>query len=177
MIHVRVTCFLRYGPGVLVVFGCLFRSGYKYGVKGTVINISINIKTNFYSYLHLLTFSATSSICIIFFLRVLIDSASCIASVRPSAILEFRVSISWPWLPGVSLLSGPKCSYLHPCRLIGQIDWHALDIDSGISPLCLQIHFCINTSFGTLGGTNQSDQYVQFRDRFREHYRGIRRRS
>jgi hypothetical protein len=25
---------------------------------------------------------------------------------------------------------------------------------SGISPLCLQIHFCINTSFGTLGGTN-----------------------
>jgi hypothetical protein len=29
-----------------------------------------------------------------------------------------------------------------------------LDIDFGISPLCLQIHFCINTSFGTLGGTN-----------------------
>jgi hypothetical protein len=24
----------------------------------------------------------------------------------------------------------------------------------GINPLCLQIHFCINTSFGTPGGTN-----------------------
>ena len=28
------------------------------------------------------------------------------------------------------------------------IDWHALDIDSGISPLCLQIH--INTSLQTV---------------------------
>jgi hypothetical protein len=58
--------------------------------------------------------------------------------VWPSAILEFHVSTSWPWPPDISLWSGPKCSYLHPCRLTGQIDWHA-------SPLCLQIHFCINT--------------------------------
>ena len=177
MIHVRVTCFLRYGLGVLVVFGYV---SLDQGINidwGAMQYISINIKTNFYSYLHLLTFQRLPQFAYFSFLRVLIDSVSCIASVRPSAILEFRVSTSWPWLPGVSLLSGPKCSFLHPCRLAGQIDWHALDIDSGISPLCLQIHFCINTSFGTPGGTNQSDQYVQFRDRFREHYRGIRRRS
>jgi len=48
------------------------------------------------------------------------DSASCIASVRPSMILEFRVSTSWPWLLCVSLLSGPKYSSYHLCRLTGQ---------------------------------------------------------
>jgi len=37
--------------------------------------------------------------------------------------------------------------------LEGQIGWHALTFESGISPLCLHISFCINTSFGTLGGT------------------------
>ena len=41
-------------------------------------------------------------------------------------ILEFRVNTSWPWHPGASLLSGPKCSDLHPCRFLGQIDWHVL---------------------------------------------------
>jgi hypothetical protein len=65
--------------------------------------------------------------------------------VRPSTILEFHVSTSLPWLPGISLLLGPKYSSYHPCRLIGQIDWHALDIGLGISPFCLQIHFCINS--------------------------------
>ena len=58
------------------------------------MDISINIKTNFYSYLHLLTFWRLRQFAYFFFLRVLIDSASCIASVRPSAILEFRVSTS-----------------------------------------------------------------------------------
>jgi len=31
--------------------------------------------------------------------------------------------------------------------------WHASTFESGISPFCLQICFCINTSFATLGGT------------------------
>jgi hypothetical protein len=52
-----------------------------------------------------------------------------------------------------------------------------LDIDLGISPLCLQIYFCINTSFGTPSGTNRYDQYVQSCDRFGEHHRSIGRRS
>jgi hypothetical protein len=51
-------------------------------------------------------------------------------------------------------LLGPKCSYLHPYRLTGQIDGTLWISISGISPLCLQIYFCINTSFGTLGGTD-----------------------
>jgi hypothetical protein len=125
------------------VWLCFFGSGYKYRLRDNVKDISINIKLILLLFASTY-FSATSSICIFFFLRVLIDSTSCIASVRPSTILEFRVSTSWLWLPGVSLLSGLKYSSYHPCRLIGQIDWHTLDIRLGISPLCLQIHFCIN---------------------------------
>ena len=64
------------------------------------------------------------------------------------------MSTSWPWHPSVSLLLGPKYSSYHLCRLLGQIGWHASTLELGISPLCLQICFCINTSFGTPSGTN-----------------------
>ena len=63
------------------------------------------------------------------------------------------MSTSWPGHLGASLLSGPKYSSYHLCRLLGQIGWHGSTFESGISPLCLQMYFCINTSFGMLGGT------------------------
>jgi hypothetical protein len=110
----------------------------------------------FYSYFASTYFLRTSSIRTFSFLRVLIDSASCIASSATFGDLEFRVSTSWLWLPGVSLLSGPKCSNYYPCRLIGQIDWHVLDTGLSISPLCLQIYFCINTSFCMPGRTKST---------------------
>jgi hypothetical protein len=108
-----------------------------------------SISNQFYSYLHLLTFRRLCEFAYFFLLRVLINSTICIASVRPLTILEFRVSTSWPWLPSVSLLAGPKYSNFHPCRLTGQINWHALDIGLSITPLCLQIHFCINSNYAS----------------------------
>jgi hypothetical protein len=111
--------------------------------KGQCKKSSINIKSIFNLIYIYLLFGDFVNLHI-FSLRVLIDLTSYIASVRPSTILEFRVSTSWLWLSGVSLLLGPKYSSYHPCRLTGQIDWHALDIGLGVSPLCLQIHFCIN---------------------------------
>jgi len=79
---------------------------------------------------------------ILFLLRVLRNSSS-----QPQRVLEFHVNTSWPWHPGASLLSRPKCSSYHLCRLQGQIGWHALTFESGISPLCLQISFCINIKY------------------------------
>jgi len=81
---------------------------------------------------------------IFFCLRVLKDSTS-----NTRRIHEFRMNTSWSWHPGASLLLGPKYSSYHLCRLLGQIGWHTSTFESGISPLCLQIYFCINTSFGT----------------------------
>ena len=56
------------------------------------------------------------------------------------------MNTSWPWHLSASLLSGPKYSSYHLCRLLGQIGWHASTFESGISRLCLQIYFCINNS-------------------------------
>ena len=124
MIHVRVTCFLRYGPGVLVVFGCLFRSGYKYGVKGTVINISINIKTNFYSYLHLLTFRRLRQFAYFSFLRVLIDSVSCIVQCN------LRRFSSSAWVPLGRDFRAYRCCQDQSARIFILVDY-LLAVTSG----------------------------------------------
>ena len=88
-------------------------------------------------------------------LRVFRNSSS-----QTRCVLEFRVSTSWPWHPSASLLSGPKCSSYHLRRLQGQIGRHALTFEADISPLCLQISLCTNTSFGTPGGTDSRSRSI-----------------
>ena len=76
------------------------------------------------------TFSITSSTRVFsFYLWVLKNSSS-----QPWRVLKFRVNTSWPWHPGVSLLSGPKYSSYHLCRLQGQIGWHALTLNRVLAP-------------------------------------------
>jgi len=49
---------------------------------------------------------------------------------------------------------GTKVFELSPLSIVRSNRLARLNIESGISPLCLQIHFCINTSFGTPSGTD-----------------------
>jgi len=48
---------------------------------------------------------------------------------------------------------GTKVFELSPLSIVRSNRLARLNVESGISPLCLQIYFCINTSFGTPGGT------------------------
>jgi len=59
---------------------------------------------------------------------------------------------------------GTKVFELSPLSIV-RSNWLArLNVESGISPLCLQIYFCTNTSFGTLGGIE-----IQYQDQHVEH--------
>ena len=48
---------------------------------------------------------------------------------------------------------GTKVFELSPLSVVMSNRLVGLNIELGISPFCLQIHFRINTSFGTPGGT------------------------
>jgi hypothetical protein len=145
MIHVRVTFFLRYGLGVLVVFSYVsLDQGINIDWGGNVIDRSINIKPILLLFCIYLLFGD--------FVNLHIFSFYVFSSIRRAASLQcdLRRSSSSAWVPLGRGFRAYRCCQdqstrtFHPCRLIGQIDWHALDIDLGISPLCLQIHFCIN---------------------------------
>jgi len=58
---------------------------------------------------------------------------------------------------------GTKVFELSPLSIARSNRLARLNIESGISPLCLQIRFYINTSFGTPSGTeiHQQDQHVE----------------
>jgi len=49
---------------------------------------------------------------------------------------------------------GTKVFELPPLSIVRSNRLARLNVESGTSPLCLQIHFCINISFGTPSGTN-----------------------
>jgi len=58
---------------------------------------------------------------------------------------------------------GTKVLELSPLSIVRSNRLARLNIKSGISPLCLQIYFCTNTSFGTSSGTqiHRQDQHVE----------------
>ena len=87
--------------------------------------------TSFYIYSSIYFFDDIVTLHIFFLLRVIWNSSS-----QPRRVLEFRVNTSWPWHPGASLLSGPKCSSYHLCLLKGQIGWHALTLNRVLA-LCV----------------------------------------
>jgi len=53
---------------------------------------------------------------------------------------------------------GTKVFELSPLSVVRSNQLARLNIESGISPLCLQIHFCTNKSFSTPSGTNSSSR-------------------
>jgi len=65
---------------------------------------------------------------------------------------------------GRIVVVGTKVFELSPLSVVMSNRLARLNIESGISPLCLHIYFCINTSFGMLGGTqiHHQDQHVEY---------------
>ena len=59
---------------------------------------------------------------------------------------------------------GTKVFELSPLSIVRSNRMARLNIKSGISPFCLQIYFCINTSFGTPSETQiqHRDQHVEY---------------
>jgi len=88
----------------------LFWRGYKCRPRINVDNNQSN--TSLYIYSTIYFFDDFINLRIFLLLRVLMNSSS-----QPRRVLEFRVNTSWPWHPGASLLSGPKYSSYHLCRL------------------------------------------------------------
>jgi len=67
---------------------------------------------------------------------------------------------------------GTKVFELSPLSIVRSNRLACLNVESGISPLCLQIYFYTNTSFGTPSGTEiqHQDQHVEHRFRLGERY-------
>jgi hypothetical protein len=73
---------------------------------------------------------------------------------------------------GFIAVVGTKVFELSPLSIVRSNRLARLNVESGISPLCLQSHFCTNTSFGTLGGTEiqHQDQHVEHQFRLGERH-------
>ena len=115
-----------------------FGQGINIRPSSDVMIYTIN-QTQVFTSIPASTFSTTLSTCVFsFLLWVLRNSSS-----QPRRVLEFCVNTSWPWHPGASLLSGPKFE-LSPLSIVRSNRLARLNVESGISPLCLQIYFCTN---------------------------------
>ena len=127
----------------------LFGTGYKYRPSRDVRRQSQSIKHKFYIYSSIYFFDNFVNLHIFFFLTSSQEFIK-LTSASSQVPCEYLLAVA----SGRIAVVVTKVFELSPLSVVRSNRLACLNVESGIGLLCLQIHFCINTSFGTPGGTD-----------------------